>query len=246
MRAAAERSLAGRGTKDDGAAGLVDGAADGLDLLQVVGTAEIVDLHEVHLPRGDEFEDGIVVGLRAGLVHVHAIHVGVPRAGAGGVGDVPRGVAGALHRQVLLPGLARDAAHHVDAELEALRVHVVGERLEAGATGGGGEAVGRGQHAAPLVHDVRGGGVVVKPGGVGLIPLDVHRDEVPAVGQQVGRQVVGLGLGALLVDRGAVEIPAVPAHHGALGPGVKNRRGGNGPERRGEKQKPAKQTRGTQ
>ena len=53
-------------------------------------------------------------------------------------------------RQVGIHGAARNAAHDVHAEFQSLGMHVVGQRLEALAVGGGGKAIDGGDQAAVL------------------------------------------------------------------------------------------------
>ena len=120
----------------------------------------------------------------------------------------------------LFDGLARDAPHQVDAELEALAVHVVRERLKPCAVGSGGEAVDSGQQAAPFVHHELGVPPVVVAGGIRLIPLDVHYDVLPPVGLEVLGHVVCVGLGLCLGHGGGKAVPTVPAHGRGCSPGV--------------------------
>ena len=94
--AAVERRLAGRQAEDHRPAGAVDGAcapprspARGAS----IRPADVVHLDEVDAPGGEQREDAVVVGLRAGLAHVDAVHVRIPRADAARVRDVLRAIS---------------------------------------------------------------------------------------------------------------------------------------------------------
>ena len=223
MLSTSERRGTGRGAEDDGTTGLVDGLADRFDLRQLhvgVGLAEVVHFDEVHAPARVEGQEGIVVGLAAGLGGVHAEHVGVPRAGAGGDRDVGGAGVGAEDGRVLLHRLARDAAHEVNAEFEALGVNIVGKRLEAGAVGGGGESFDRGKEASMGVHGELGALAGFEASGGGIIPLDVHGEDLPAVREEFVGHHIGLRLGLGFGNLGAKGVKAVPAHRRRRGPGM--------------------------
>ena len=134
---------------------------------------------------GDEREDAVVVGLRAGLRHVDAVHVRVPGADVDPVGDVAAAMAAAEDRQVAVDGQPRNAAHQMDAEAQPEAVDVVGERPEAGAVRRRREAVERGKEPPQLVHLELGADAIVEAGGARLVPLDVDGEDVIAVRQQL-------------------------------------------------------------
>ena len=212
--AADYRRFAGRETEDDGAAGRLNRLVRRLDLrrMGVVGTAHIVHLDEIDAPVGIEAEDAVIIGLRAGPGHVHAIHVRVPGADAGPVGDVGGTIAGAKDRQICLHRRTRDAAHDMDAEFEAQRMHRLRQRREALAPYAGGEAIGRGDHPAMRVHRGPGLCIIGVARRVGLIPLDVDGEDIIAERQQlVGHDLRGFA--RLCFSNGGGEaVPAVPAH----------------------------------
>ena len=84
---------------------------------------------------GELAEERVVPLLGARLLDVDAPLVLVPVAEVDLVGDVGGPVGRALDGRVPLDGQARDAADDVDAELQALAVDVVGQRLEAAPAG---------------------------------------------------------------------------------------------------------------
>ena len=225
------RRLAGRGAEHDGAAAAVNGVADQLHLGGVIRPGEVVHLDVVHAPPGPQ-PGARIIPRGAGGIAAHTEHVGAPFAEVVGVCGGGGGERGAFDGQVGGDGAARDAAHDVDAELQAERVNRVGQRLETRAVSGGGKAVGRGNHAAEGVHRERGVGagvaVVVMRAGVG--PAVVHDDGVPADGEHLVREVMGVRQHLGLDDVVAKAVVAVPAH----------RRGGGGlagmdnPGRRGQ------------
>ena len=91
---------------------------------------------------GIELEHGVVVSLTGGIVFDAPVAL-VPGAGRCGVGGVSGMEIGAGDGQIGCDDLAGNAADDVNAELESLRVHPVGQRLESGAVGGGGKSVRR-------------------------------------------------------------------------------------------------------
>ena len=214
MIGAGDRRFSGREAEDDRAPGRDDRGMRALDLggVRVIGTAHVVHLDQVDAPGCVEREHAVVIGLRAGLAHVDAVHVRVPGADAGGVGDVAGAVFRPEHRQVALHRQPRNAAHQVDAEPQAERVDAVGKRAEALAAGAGREAVRRGQQPAVIVHHrLRLGrvGVAACPR---LVPLDIDGEDIIARRQQLfchdRRGLDRLRLG----DRRRKTVPAVPAH----------------------------------
>jgi len=112
--------LAGRQAQRDGAAGLVDRGGDRGDLPLLDGRVEdVVELDEVHAPLGQCGDERVVVRLRRWVGHVDAVVVGVPRADAGPIGDLPAGGRRAEHRQVPFDGATGHATHQVHAEPQA-------------------------------------------------------------------------------------------------------------------------------
>jgi hypothetical protein len=114
------------------------------------GAGDAVDFEVVDGPLGVEVGDGIVIRL-GGFVVFEAVVVGVPLTGVGGVGSVCRGEVRARDAEVVGDGFAGDSVDDVDTELEALGVDPVGERAEAFAVGGGGEAANGGEVEADMV-----------------------------------------------------------------------------------------------
>lgn len=115
-----------------------------LDVAGLVRREHVVDLQEVDAPRGELRDPRVDPRLGRGVVEVEAEVVRVPPAGVGGHGDVGRRRVGAGDRQGALRGEPRDAPHDVDAEPQAERVHLRGERGEPGAVRGGREPEGAG------------------------------------------------------------------------------------------------------
>ena len=115
---------------------------------------------------------------------------------------------------VLVDRLTRDAAHGVDAELEAEVVDRTGEWPEPLATSRRGKAVDRRQQPAESVHLEGDERPVDRGSGLRLVPLDVDHDVLPAVRSQMRGHVRGALDHLVLGDTGAVDIPAVPAHRG--------------------------------
>ena len=62
----------------------------------MVRRGKVIYFDEVQPPRRELFKNGIIVFLRAGLGHVHAVHVAVPGAEAFCVCDVGGGVVRAF------------------------------------------------------------------------------------------------------------------------------------------------------
>ena len=183
MGGGGENGCARRAAQHDGASGAVNRGADGFNffLMFKIGTAQVIHFHIVNAPRGDEIENGIVIILRAGLGHIHAIHIGIPRAGVVAIGNILGVISRVFDRQIFLHGLTGNSAHEVNAKFEAERMDVIGERLEARAIGRGGEAIDGGLQAAIFVHDQHGVLAVIVILGAGFIPLDVHDDVFPAM-----------------------------------------------------------------
>ena len=124
---------------------------------------------------------------------------------------------GAFNRGVPRHGLPRNAAHDMDAELQAERVNVAGQRLEAFPVSRRRKPVDGRDQAAVFVHVEMRLGIVPARARVWLRPLDIHDDVLPAVGEQVLRHVAGVGLDLCLGHRGAIAVPTVPAHRRAAG-----------------------------
>ena len=185
--------LAGRERQDDGAAALVNGVANHLNLVRVEWTGDVVHLDEVHTPLGIEVDDAVVVLLSL-VGHAHEGIVFEPGAGrSGAVVDLGPcslslggcGVAAAQERVVgrVLGYSSGHAPHDVDAELETHLMYPVCQRFEANidiAVHTTGETAGRGQIAAVFVEDIS----LVAPlvvvagtqGGMLAIPADIHHD----------------------------------------------------------------------
>ena len=206
--------LARRRAEHYGPAAAVYGAAYHLYLALVVGPRQVIDLHEVDAPVGIEFENRIVVFLSAGAVGLHGVVVRQPLAQlAVGADAVGRDAVGAQHGHAPLHRHTRHTAHYVYAELEAERVHIVGQRPESAPVGRRRKAVD-GRHVAPMaVNHIARVGLVVAAGLVVLHkPADVDHHIFPAELLEMLRHEVGVGLHLVLLDRGAVAVPAVPAH----------------------------------
>ena len=198
-----------------GPAAAVDRGGERLDLRGLVRPEHVVDLEEVHAPARVQREHRVVVRLRARHGVVDAHHVRVPLAGVGGIGDVRGAQIGAEHGRIDLDGTAGDPAHHVDPELQAQRMDLVGERAESGALPGTREAHRIGHHPSVLVHHQRGALVVAVGAGRRVRPVDVHHHRVPSeLGQVLGDEA-GIGQHLRLGDGGAVAVPGVPAHRRA-------------------------------
>ncbi len=228
VRAVLDRGVAGGEAEDDRAAALVDGLADAFDLGGGVWAGQVVDLDEVESPLGELLEHGIIVFLRAGFAHVHAVHVLVPRAGTAHVHDVLRVVVRALHLRILADRLTRDAAHEVHADLQAAFVHVVGERLQALAVLRGRETFGGGDEAAVFVHGERVADVALESLLVVVVPLVVNHEDVPAERLQLFDHGFRLFLRLRLGEAEAEAVEAVPAHRRGRSPVVEIGRGERG------------------
>ncbi len=101
----------------------------------------------------------------------------------------------------------------MNAEEQTLAVDVVGQRLEALASGRGREAVGGGEQPPVCVQDEVPVGLAVTVGfRERLGPLDVDDDVFPAEGSQAGCHQVRVGLDLGLGDRSAEGDPGIPAH----------------------------------
>ena len=190
--------LAGRERQDDGAAALVNGVANHLNLVRVEWTSDVVHFDEVHTPLGIEVDDAVVVLLSL-VGHAHEGIVFEP--GAGRRGTVVNlgpcslslggcGVAAAQERVVgrVLGYGGGHASHDVDAELESHGVYPVCQGFEADvdiAVHTAGETAGRGQIASVLIEDISLlAPLVVGAGtqrGMLAIPADVHHDVFVAV-----------------------------------------------------------------
>src|ERR1035438_7936688 len=64
--------------RDNWPSGLVNRLANGFDLGRMSG--KVIHLHKIQIPRREQRENRIVILLRAGLGHIHTIHVAVPEA----------------------------------------------------------------------------------------------------------------------------------------------------------------------
>src|SRR5581483_9074161 len=95
---------------------------------QAAARADEVHLDVVHAPGRQQVGVALDVRHGAGLAVVDPVGVVVGVARPGRVGDVPQVVRGALDRQVGVVGGLGDAWGQVDAELQAERVDVGGDR----------------------------------------------------------------------------------------------------------------------
>ena len=185
-------------------------AADAVDL-------EIVDAPRSELP-GPGVDEFLGARLRVvDVVHVLAVVVLLQRRG---VRDVRRVVRRALDRGVLQDGVLGDARGDVEAELQALGVDVVRQRLDSGGEFGGVDgpaAVGVDDEAVRVALLVE------------VVEVDVH-EAVPV--EAAGDQGVRLRLDLVLGRPAAHEAPAAPAHRGPDGPTIAGRGGGRGGQQR--------------
>ena len=215
------RGAGGKAEHHVAAAG-TDGGGDHLNLLRSgvgailihVRVADIVHLHEIHAPGGIELEDGVIICLRAGLGTVHAVHVAVPAADGEGVGDLFGRHIRAEHGHMRMHRLAGDAAHDVDAELQAHGMDLIRNRLEALAARAAGEAVFSRDLAAVFIEAKLGEGAVFPflRAGQRLGPLDVAHNVLPAVLLHVVAHIAGVRHELLFRHIGGKAVPAVPAH----------------------------------
>ncbi len=88
--------------------------------------------------------------------------------------------------------LARNAAHDVDAELESLAMHVIGERLNPTPFFADGKPILRRQQAAPGIHRELRALAIIETPRLRLIPLDVHDDVLPSVTRELRGHCVGV------------------------------------------------------
>ena len=109
---------AGRKAEHDRTAALPDGLRDRFHLVRESG--DVIILDKIDAPLRQLGNHRIVVGLGARPGHVHPVVVVAPVADGGGVGDLVGGVIRSRYREFELNRLARNAAHHVDAEPQPL------------------------------------------------------------------------------------------------------------------------------
>ena len=107
--------------------------------------------------------------------------------------------------------LTGNAPHHMYAESETERVHVIRKRLEARAVFCARKAVFGGHKPAVAVHCQIGKIVVVVVLCVRLVPLYVAHDIFPAVRLKILRHIVGVFFYLLFGYSRAEAVPAVPA-----------------------------------
>jgi hypothetical protein len=143
----------------------------------------------------------------------------VPRAGVGGVGRIGGVEGGPGDGQVVFDDLAGNAADDMNAELEALGVHPVGERLEARAVGRRRETVHGGNEDAVGVPDVLLSGHVFAERII-HVPAFVDDGILPAELAQAGEDG-GVGAVVGFIDGEAVGVPAVPAQRRRWGRGLR-------------------------
>ena len=177
-----ERGGAGRKAEHDGAAGFVDGFGDLADLGGPVGVVgDAIDLEEVDAPGRVELEHGIVIGLAGGVVFDAPVAFD------------PRGratvVSAASAAWKLVPAMGRLAATTWRGmprtmwmpNLSPWCVNPIGQRLEAGAVGGGGEAAGYGNQKAIARSSRYLRLLEGLAGGVGHVPAFVDHGVFPSI-----------------------------------------------------------------
>ena len=196
----------------------------------VVRPADVVHLHEVDAPGREQLEHGIVVGLRARLRHVDAVHVGVPRADARGVRDVGGAHATCPSPAGCAPPPAAGCRASGGCRTSGPGVDVVGERLEAAAAAADGKRFGRGQEAALLVHRrARASCRYACPLRAGLVPLDVDGEDVQPKGSRFAAMKSACALTCVLGDRGAEASQLFQPMGGAGAQARKRSAAGHGP-----------------
>jgi len=162
---------------------------------------------------GVEPDDGIVVRLGSGARHFEARTYRCSngtRSTCWRSGGMDRG---AFHRRVPRYGLPRNAAHDMNAELQAERVHIVGQRLKTLPIGRRGKPVDGRNQPAVFVHVEMRLGIVPAGARVGsdhwisttmLLPA---REEAGA--STCNRRWLSP---CASVTEGAIAVPTVPAH----------------------------------
>ena len=120
---------AGGEAEHDGTAALIEGVADHVDFVRLIGPGDAVDFEIVDAPFRVKIGDCVVIVL-GGLIVLHAVIVGVPGAGVAGVSGIGGMEVGVGNVQVVVDGFAGDAVDDVDAEAKALGVDPVGQRAE--------------------------------------------------------------------------------------------------------------------
>ena len=222
-----ELGWAGREREHDGAAGFANGFGDLADFSRAVGmVGDAIDFEEVEAPVSVEANHRVVVGLARGVVFDAPVAL-VPRAGGCGVSGIDGMKPAAGDGKVGGDDLAGNAAHDVNAELEAPRVEPVGQRFESGAVCGVRKARGDRDEQAVSVPEIVSLFKRVT-GGVGHVPAFIDDGVLPAVLLDGGEDG-GVGLELIFVDGEAVGVPTVPAH------GWCWRQGLSGDKRRDEK-----------
>ncbi len=213
--------VAGRGAEDDGAATLLDGAVNRFNFVGGIRLREIIDLDVVDAPACVLADDRVIPRLTGGDGTVHAEHIGIPEAGAlgvGGVFGVIRG--GAFDGGIFLDGFTRDAAHNMDAELQSHRVDLVGEGFESLTVGRGGKSIGGGHQAAEFIlWDKAAGRRSFQIAGMraGVVPSIIDDDVIPAVGEEIRLEPLRVGDHFGFGDGIAEGVVTVPAHRGSWG-----------------------------
>ena len=158
-----------------------DGLCDGLYLGNRITAADIVYLYKVYAPGGIEFKEAVVISLTAFGGTIDTVHVRVPVADAALGGNLSGGHGAAFDGGVLMNGLARNSAHHVDAELKPQGVHILRKRCKAFAAFCGREPVYRRHKSGIFIHAKLREVVIIVVFCGGLVPLDIYHYVFPSV-----------------------------------------------------------------
>ena len=194
--------IAGRKTEHDIAAAPVDGLGHGLHFIGI--RHDVVEFDEVHTHVRVLLNQAVVVGLGAGLGHVHTVvPPGGDRPGAVRllVDDVLHAIGRPLHRQILLYRSSIDPPEQPDAEFDPLLVGIVDRVLQA-------VRKEMGMRLGPPIGIEGHGATLALPG---QEPSVVHGHRVVAVGQQVFVEVINVLEQFRFSDGNAVAGIAVPA-----------------------------------
>ena len=88
--------------------------------------ADVVDLDEINTPALVKLENAVIVLAGTLLFGVNAVHVSVPLAYAGGLGNLTCGSGRTLDCGIAVNRLAWNSAHDMNAEFKPQRVYVFG------------------------------------------------------------------------------------------------------------------------
>ena len=188
--------------------------ADHLQLARLPGhfPADIVQLDKVDFPFGVQRENAVVVGSAARMLRIQPVHVRIPLADVGGLRDLSGGIFASVNRKIPVYRESRNPAHDMDAEFQAERVDIFGERPESLSARGGGKTVDGGNQPPVFVHGQFLKRNIVMGFGLRSGPLDIDHNIFPAVGLQVFRHPFGVLPYGVLRHSRAVAVPAVPSH----------------------------------